>query len=63
MSTARKGLAPMSSAERQAKMRRERDAAGLVEVRNLWVHPDDVEAVRQLARDLAKARELAKRAG
>ncbi|MEY2690223.1 MAG: hypothetical protein RL375_4423 [Pseudomonadota bacterium] len=53
----------MSSAERQAKMRRERDAAGLVEVRNLWVHPNDVEAVRQLARDLAKARELAKRAG
>jgi len=37
-------------------MRRERDAAGLVEVRNLWVHPDDVEAVRQLAAELARKR-------
>jgi hypothetical protein len=44
-------------------MRRERDAAGLVEVRNLWTHPDDVDAIRQHARDLAAKRAAAKAAG
>ena len=47
---------PLSTAQRQAKMRRERDAAGLVEVRNLWAHQDDVDAIRQHARDLAEKR-------
>jgi hypothetical protein len=54
---------PLTAAQRQAKMRRERDAAGLVEVRNLWVHPDDVEAIRQHARDLAEKRAARKAAG
>ena len=51
-------VGPRTSAQRQAKMRRERDAAGLVEVRNLWAHPDDVDAIRQAARDLAAKRAL-----
>ena len=57
MRDGRKALAgPRTTAQRQAKMRRERDAAGLVEVRNLWAHQDDVEAIRQHARELANKR-------
>jgi hypothetical protein len=37
--------------------------AGLVELRNMWAHPDDVEAIRQHARDLAAKRAAAKAAG
>jgi hypothetical protein len=44
-------------------MRRDRDAAGLVEVRNLWAHPNDVDAIRQHARDLAAKRAAGKDAG
>lgn len=44
------------SAERQRIYRQARDAAGLVEVRNLWVHPQDVEAIKKLARELAEKR-------
>jgi len=59
MSEARKGPArPLTAAQRQDKLRRARDAAGLVEVRNLWAHPADVDAIRQHARDLAKKRAL-----
>ena len=54
---------PLTAAQRQARMRRERDAAGLVEVRNLWAHPDDVDAIRQHARDLAEKRAARKAAG
>jgi hypothetical protein len=53
----------MTNAQRQANLRRDRDAAGLVEVRNLWAHPDDVETIRQHARDLAAKRAAAKAAG
>ncbi len=64
MSEARKGPArPLTDAQRQAKMRRKRDAAGLVEVRNLWAHPGDVDAIRQHARDLATKRAAEKAAG
>jgi len=53
MSEARKGpTGALTAAQRQAKLRRERDAAGLVEVRNLWAHPGDVDAIRQHARGL-----------
>jgi len=51
------------TAARQRKMRKERDAAGLIEVRNLWAHPGDVDAIRQHARDLAAKRASAKAAG
>jgi hypothetical protein len=54
---------PLTNAQRQANLRRERDAAGLVEVRNLWAHPGDVDAIRQHARDLAKKRAAGKAAG
>ena len=64
MSEDRKALAgPLTAAQRQARMRRERDAAGLVEVRNLWAHPEDVDAIRQHARELAEKRSAAKAAG
>jgi hypothetical protein len=52
-----------TTADRQRKLRQKRDAAGLVEVRNLWAHPDDVDAIRQHARDLASKRSAAKDAG
>ena len=54
---------PLTNAQRQANLRRERDAAGLIEVRNLWAHPDDVDAIRQHARDLANKRAARKAAG
>jgi hypothetical protein len=60
LSEARKGPpGPLTNAQRQANLRRERDAAGLTEVRNLWAHPDDVDAIRQNARDLAEKRAAA----
>jgi hypothetical protein len=34
-----------------------------VEVRNLWAHPGDVDAIRQHARDLAEKRAAVKAAG
>ena len=51
-----------NNAERQRRYRQARDAAGLVEVRNLWVHPDDVDAIRKLAHELAAKRAAQKEA-
>lgn len=49
-------MTPAQNAERQRRYRKARDAAGLVEVRNLWVHPQDVEAIKRFARELAEKR-------
>jgi hypothetical protein len=52
-----------TNAERQADLKARRTAAGLVALRNVWVHPDDVAAMREHAAKLARRREkLAKRA-
>jgi len=51
-----------TSAERQADLKARRTAAGLVALRNVWVHPDDVPAMREHAAKLYRRREkLAKR--
>ena len=39
-----------TSAERQAALTARRKAAGLVSLKNVWVHPDDVAAMREHAR-------------
>jgi hypothetical protein len=46
-----------TTAERQQAMREARRATGLKEVRNLWCHPDDELAIRQLAAKLQAKRE------
>ena len=52
-----------TSAERQADLKTRRTAAGLVSLKNVWVHPDDVPAMREHAAKLARRREkVAKRA-
>ncbi len=43
-------------AQRQAALKARRQAAGLVPVTNLWVHPDDVTPIRECAEKLAKRR-------
>ena len=50
-----------TSAERQAELKRRRQEAGLRSMKNLWVHPDDIEAVREFAAKLARRRERANR--
>ena len=45
-----------TNAERQADLKARRQAAGLVPVTNLWVHPDDVITLRAFAARLAKVR-------
>jgi hypothetical protein len=55
--------AAKTSAKRQAELKARRTAAGLVALRNVWVHPDDVPEMREHAAKLARRRErLAKRA-
>ena len=49
-------LTAKSSAQRQADLKARRQAAGLVPVTNLWVHPDDVQAIREAAAKLARKR-------
>lgn len=46
----------MSNAERQAAYRAARAAAGLVEVRGIYAHPDDVASLKASAARLAKKR-------
>lgn len=46
----------MTAAERMARLRSRRLAAGLVR-RDVWAHPDDWEAIRELERKLREARE------
>ena len=51
-----------TNAERQADLKARRLAAGLVSLKNVWVHPDDVPDMREHAAKLARRREkLAKR--
>ena len=51
-----------TNAERQADLKARRTAAGLLSLKNVWVHPDDVRAMREHAAKLARRRErLAKR--
>ena len=45
-----------TTAQRQAALKARRVAAGLVPVTNLWVHPDDVQPIRDLAAKLARKR-------
>lgn len=49
-----------TNAQRQADLKARRTAAGLVSLKNVWVHPDDVPEMREHAAKLAKrrAREL-----
>jgi len=48
--------AAKTNAERQANLKARRTAAGLVALRNVWVHPDDVPAMREHAAKLARKR-------
>lgn len=50
------GSGPKTDAQRQDVYRKRRTASGLKEVRNLWVHPDDEQAIRQYAAKLAAKR-------
>jgi hypothetical protein len=45
-----------TNAQRQAALKARRQAAGLVPVTNLWVHPEDVQPIREHAGKLAKRR-------
>ena len=56
-------MTPQTPAQRVAASKARKRAAGLVEVRSLWAHPDDVDAIRQHARDLAAKRAARKAAG
>ena len=48
-----------TNAERQSALVARRKAAGLVSLKNVWVHPDDVPEMREHAAKLARRRELA----
>ena len=50
-----------TGAERQAALTARRKAAGLVSLKNVWVHPGDVPAMREYAAKLARRRELAQK--
>lgn len=54
---------PRTIAQRQQSWRDARRARGLKELRNLWVHPDDEQAVRELAAKLQARRERAAKRG
>lgn len=45
-----------TNAQRQANLKARRVAAGLVALRNVWVHPDDVNAMREHAAKLQRKR-------
>lgn len=45
-----------TDAERQDALRKRREAAGLVEVRGIWLHPADHAAIKALAVKLQKRR-------
>lgn len=44
------------SATRMADLRKRKAASGLIEVRGVWAHPDDMAAIKALAKSLSKAR-------
>ena len=46
-----------TNAERQADLKARRIAEGLVSLKNVWVHPDDVPEMREHATKLARRRE------
>lgn len=52
-------MAAKTNAEIQADYRKRNREAGLKELRNLWCHPDDEAAIRDLAAKLATKREKA----
>lgn len=63
MTEARKGFAPKTTATRVAELRRRRADLGLTRL-EVYVHPDDHEAVKALAAKLQRKRErAAKKAG
>lgn len=45
-----------TTTERVANSKRRKRESGLVEVRSLWAHPDDVRAIRSYAHALYEAR-------
>lgn len=45
-----------TNAQRQAGLKARRTAAGLVSLKNVWVHPDDVPGMRDRAEKLARKR-------
>lgn len=49
--------AAKTTAERTRDLRARRHAAGLQELRGVWVHPDDAPAVRAFAARLLKMRQ------
>jgi hypothetical protein len=46
-----------TTAERQRALRQARADAGLMEVRGVWLHPDDHEAIKAYAAKLQRKRE------
>lgn len=47
---------PLTSAQRQERLRATRTSQGLKELRNVWVHPEDELAIRAFASALALKR-------
>lgn len=50
-------MTAQTPAQRQAALKARRVAAGLVSLKNVWVHPDDVAEMRKCAAKLARRRE------
>jgi hypothetical protein len=46
-----------TTAERQRALRQSRTDAGLMEVRGVWLHPEDHDAIKALAAKLQRKRE------
>lgn len=55
-------MTPKTNAQRQADLKARRKAAGLVSLKNVWVHPDDVPEMREHAAKIARRRERAAQA-
>lgn len=49
-------MSAKTNAQRQANLKARRLAAGLVSLKNVWVHPGDVRAMRDFAGLLTKCR-------
>jgi hypothetical protein len=47
---------PKTNAQRQADLTARRKAQGLVQVRNLWAHPEDVQQIKDEAAKIARRR-------
>lgn len=52
----RKGATPVPATKRMAALRERRRAAGMTPM-EVWAHPDDHMAIRELVKRLAKARD------